>query len=484
VVQLPQRRRPREDDVADVAFGARPLAPRRPPTRTDSTATPRVTGLRGDNARVQRARINDSEGATSSTTTTTTYDPQRLWLTRLRTVRAADGAILQDLQFGRDHVGNVIEIDDGAQQTQGFDSAQVSPECTYAHDPLYRLSSATGREKKGLGQAGLLPVPVELLAHGGAANTVRRRTTQSGVDDAAGNLTETVHVAGGSVVWRRRAQAAAGNSQVLASSSGLTGEDIDDPTTWFSQYSHDRRGNMLVLPGEGAPNGMVATRDHRDHLESVAGNSTDSAQTTVDDGGQRIAKVVDKGQFRHTTLTICGLEHTTKHNMADSSPVLEEERGTLHIMDDHQRIALVETRTVTTTGTTTTVHGHAPAPMVRFQLGDQLASACVELDGSFGVLSYPALHPYGATAWRAEDGALEVSKRYRFTGMERDEETGLKVHGQRYTCPWLGRRDRPDPIGVKAIRTVSDLAGKPLMPTHNLRYHRLVRNYSSTILHA
>ncbi|MBL8618911.1 MAG: hypothetical protein JNM72_25090 [Deltaproteobacteria bacterium] len=274
MVQLPQRRRPREDDVTDVAFGACPLAPRRPPTRTDSTATPRVTGLRSDSARGHRARITDREGATSSTTTTSTYDPQRLWLTRLRTVRAADSATLQDLQYSRDHVGNVIEIDDEAEQTRWFDNAPVSPERPYTYDPLYRLSSATGRERVGLGQAGLLPLPVELLPHGGGANTVLRRTTQSDVDEAAGNLTETVHLVGCSVVWRRRAQVPAGNSQVWASSSGLTGEDIDDPTTWISQYSHDRRGNMLVLPGAGAPNGMVATRDHRDHLESVALNST------------------------------------------------------------------------------------------------------------------------------------------------------------------------------------------------------------------
>ncbi len=41
-----------------------------------------------------------------------------------------------------------------------------------------------------------------------------------------------------------------------------------------------------------------------------------------------------------------------------------------------------------------------------------------------------------------------MSKRYRFTGMERDEETGLQYHSQRYDCPWLGRWDRPDPIGL------------------------------------
>ncbi len=336
MVQHPQRGSPLDDDVADVAFGACPPAPRRPPTRTDSTATPLGAELRSDLARGQRARITDGDGATRSTPTTTTDHPQRLWLTRLRTARASDSAILQDLQYSRDHVGNVIEIDDDAQQTRRFDNAQVSPEGTYAHDPLYRLSLATGREKVGLGQAGLPPFPVQLLSHGDSANAVLRRTTQSDVDGAAGNLTETVHVAGGSVVWLRRAQVAAGNNQALASSSGLTGEDINDPTTWFSQYSHDRRGNMLGVPGEGAPNGMEVTRDHRDHLESVALNSTDSAQTTVDGAGQRIAKVVDKGQLRHTTLTLWGIEHTTKHNMAASPPELNEERGTLHVMDDQR----------------------------------------------------------------------------------------------------------------------------------------------------
>ncbi len=120
-------------------------------------------------------------------------------------------------------------------------------------------------------------------------------------------------------------------------------------------------------------------------------------------------------------------------------PALEEERGTLHVMDDQQRIALVETRTVRIPGTTTMVHRDAPAPLVRFQLGDQLGSACVELDGSFGVLSYEELHAYGSTACWAEVGALEVSKRYQFTGMGRDKETGLQVHSQRYDSPWLGR---------------------------------------------
>ncbi|MBL8615713.1 MAG: hypothetical protein JNM72_08920, partial [Deltaproteobacteria bacterium] len=55
--------------------------------RGATTATVFVSDIEY-NARGQRESITYGEGATSSTTTTYTYDPQRLWLTRLRTVRA------------------------------------------------------------------------------------------------------------------------------------------------------------------------------------------------------------------------------------------------------------------------------------------------------------------------------------------------------------------------------------------------------------
>jgi RHS repeat-associated protein len=39
-------------------------------------------------------------------------------------------------------------------------------------------------------------------------------------------------------------------------------------------------------------------------------------------------------------------------------------------------------------------------------------------------------------------------KRYRYTGKERDEETGLYYHGARYYAPWLGRWTAADPAGM------------------------------------
>src|SRR5690606_25975342 len=51
---------------------------------------------------------------------------------------------------------------------------------------------------------------------------------------------------------------------------------------------------------------------------------------------------------------------------------------------------------------------------------------------------------------RAVDASIDVSpKRYRYTGMERDDETGLGYHTARYYAPWLGRWTAADPIGLK-----------------------------------
>jgi RHS repeat-associated protein len=74
----------------------------------------------------------------------------------------------------------------------------------------------------------------------------------------------------------------------------------------------------------------------------------------------------------------------------------------------------------------------------------------MELDDSGAVISYEECHPYGSTAFHVGDGNAEVSaKRYRYTGKERDEETGLYYHGVRYYPPWLARWTSTDRLGLR-----------------------------------
>ena len=120
------------------------------------------------------------------------------------------------------------------------------------------------------------------------------------------------------------------------------------------------------------------------------------------------------------------------------------ERQMLHVMDDKRRVALVETKTVDSAAPLAT-----PVPQVRYQLESHLGSAAMELDEAGLVISYEEYHPYGTTSYHAVRSGVEVSaKRYRYTGKERDKETGLYYHGARYYAPWLGRWTSADPAGM------------------------------------
>jgi len=111
-------------------------------------------------------------------------------------------------------------------------------------------------------------------------------------------------------------------------------------------------------------------------------------------------------------------------------------------MDDKRRIAQVETRT----------QGDDPGPaqLIRYQFGNHLGSASLELDDQAQIISYEEYTPYGSTSYQAVRSQTETPKRYRYTGRERDEETGLSYHTARYYAPWLGRWISADPIGLQA----------------------------------
>ena len=66
-----------------------------------------------------------------------------------------------------------------------------------------------------------------------------------------------------------------------------------------------------------------------------------------------------------------------------------------------------------------------------------------------------------------------AAKRYRYTGKERDEETGLAYHGARYLAPWLGRWCSVDPVFDTGSRyrfsnnspvTITDQDGRAPVP--------------------
>ena len=87
-------------------------------------------------------------------------------------------------------------------------------------------------------------------------------------------------------------------------------------------------------------------------------------------------------------------------------------------------------------------HPSDPSPEVQFHLGDHLGSSSLVIDNAGNWINREEYTPYGETTF----GSF-AQKRYRFTGKERDEESGLYYHGARYYAPWLARWTSCDPAG-------------------------------------
>jgi len=180
------------------------------------------------------------------------------------------------------------------------------------------------------------------------------------------------------------------------------------------------------------------------------------AYYVYDAAGQRVRKVIEQdGKKQKERIYLGGFEVYREYN---GNSTITIERETLHIMDDKQRIAIVETRT----------QGDDPAPrqIIRYQFGNHLGSASLELDTGAQVISYEEYYPYGSTSYQAVRSQTETPKRYRYTGKERDEETGLYYHGARYYAPWLGRWTSTDPAGLlDGINVFSYVHNRPVMAT-------------------
>lgn len=80
------------------------------------------------------------------------------------------------------------------------------------------------------------------------------------------------------------------------------------------------------------------------------------------------------------------------------------------------------------------------------------------------MISYQEWRPFGASSYRAVNASIEVSpRRNRYTGQERDEETGLDLMGARYYAPWLGRWTASDPIGLgDGVNRYAYVSGNPI----------------------
>ena len=365
------------------------------------------------------------------------YDPKTFRLSHLWTTRASDSLLLQSLRYFYDPVGNIVELQDRAAWQPYFTTEpNVNADGKYEYDAVYRLVKAEGREHPGQQPNNADPELGNVLPHANDTQTLFRYS-ETYAYDKVGNIQSVTHAPIGTApptsTWTRKYKYATDSNQLLGTS--VPG---DPDGTFSASYGYDLHGSMTSMPHLS-----TIDWDHADRMQHADLGGGGHAYFTYDAAGQRVRKVWehhDQTELVEERIYLGGCEifRRRHHTVQDA---VEEERQTLHVMDDQRRVAMVETKTVDTTpGATVGV------PRWRFQLDNHLGSSCVEVDDEAAVISYEEYHPYGTTALRISDGSAEVSaKRYRYTGKEKDEETSLYYHGARYYAPWLGRWTAADP---------------------------------------
>jgi RHS repeat-associated protein len=399
------------------------------------------------NARGQRTLIRYGNGAS----TAYEHDPLTFRLTRLVTRRGS--LRLQDLRYTYDAVGNPSQVSDQAQQQSFFRNQVVRPSVRYVYDALYRLIEATGREHLGQGGAGkpqsvppgATDEPRAGLPQPGDGTAMARYTERYAYDEA-GNLLTVRHRSADPAYggWTRAYRYdEASLLEPGRPSNRLTGTGPARKPSQPQRFGYDEQGNIASMPEIPLMRWDYADRLHATARRIAPDGQSDPDEATYyvyDAAGQRTRKVTQHaaGAARKSERIYVGAFEVYREYDPDGAVTLERE--TLNVFDDRHRMALAETRTAGT--------DPGPAELIRYQMANHLDSSVLELDQDAQVISYEEYYPYGSTSYQAVRASVEVPKRYRYTGKERDTETGLYYHGARYYAPWLARWTSADPAGT------------------------------------
>jgi RHS repeat-associated protein len=369
------------------------------------------------NARGQRTLIAYGNGVM----TRYSYDPKTFRLMRLRTegytnpdtlIYHPTGNLLQDFAYKYDLAGNILAIHDRTPEC-GIPSQPDRMDRQFSYDPLYRLLEATGRECG--------TPPATPWDNGSRCTDINgtKGYRQNYEYDPVGNMTSLKHNGGPDGFTR--------NYVIVPDGNRIAEMRVGEAVC---AYTYDANGNLL------RENTMRNFEwDHSDQMRvyrtQIEGDEPSvHAHYLYDAGGQRVKKLVRKhGQYEATVYIDGMFEH---HNIVQGSTI--QENNTLHVMDDEKRIVLIRVGSP--------FPGDA-TPAVKYHRGDHLGSSNVVIDEDGNWINREEYTPYGETSF-----GCFAKKQYRFTGKERDEESGLYYHGARYYAPWLGRWMNTDPLGL------------------------------------
>lgn len=392
------------------------------------------------NAKGQRLLIAYSNGVmTRYSYSSVTFRPMRMRTEKYTnspgtSIYQPAGSLFQDLAYKYDLAGNIWSIEDRTPKSGVINNSEAfhvgDPILTkllasgdaflrhFEYDALYRLSSATGREYDTPRQ-----LPPWVGEPRGTDLTRTRKYTEIYRYDQVGNIIQFQQRSNGNTISR---------DYSLETNSNRLLKVIFGQTA--VAYAYDGKGSLTQ-----ETDSRHFEWDYADRMR-VFRTQTDSAEPSVhaqyfyDTEGQRVKKLVRKqgGQVEVTVYIDGFFEHQRIIRIGSV-----QENNTLQLMDNQNRIALVRVGAPFPDDST---------PAIKYQLGDHLGSSNLVIDDSANWVNREEFTPYGESSY----GSF-ARKRYRYTGKERDEESGLNYHGARFYSPYLGRWTSCDPI-----RTNSD----------------------------
>jgi RHS repeat-associated protein len=368
------------------------------------------------NARGQRVLVLAGNGML----TRYAHDPITFLLARSRTEQVTvagpldwriGGAVHQDHGYAHDLVGNITTLRDRTPGCGIPPGPADALDRTFTHDPLYRLVSATGRECAATpGQDPWIDIPRCTDA------TKTAQYAEAYAYDDVGNTLSLTHTGAATRVYTLTP----GGNRLASMTWGKT----------TYGYTYDACGNQLTETAS-----RHFTWDHADRLTAFANSVNLTNVYRCDAGGARVIKL-RRNQGGGTALTIYigdlfeRLIITTPGGKAATC-------DTLHVMDEVHRIARVRA-------------GAAPpgdrTPPVVYYVADHLESVAVTVDATGAFVDREEYTPYGETSFGGY-----ATKRYRYTGKERDEDSGLYYCGARYYAPWLTRWISTDPAHAEHV---------------------------------
>jgi insecticidal toxin complex protein TccC len=364
----------------------------------------------------RRVRERAGNGAVSECS----YDAPTGRLARRFTYRNAVPAVLQDVRYHYDPVGNPIQREDVAKPAAYHANQRVSPVCSYVYDSLYQLIEASGRE------CATSVVPgAGVAAHVDDATRLTKYTRRY-EHDAAGNLLRVRHrSARSSASFTQEWMVAPDSNRALL----LHSDDAAGP----AEGAFDAAGNLQKLYS-GQRLSWNSRNQLRELTPVVRGAGEDDREEYVYDGGGRRLRKVRQWQART-------LQHREEVRYLPGLELREDtasgERVQVILADGLSPVRILHW--------VSEVPAEFSQDQCRYGVADELGSVSLELDADARTLGYEEYYPYGGSAvWTP---ASELDAKYkvvRYSGKERDA-SGLYYYGFRYYAPGLARWLNPDP---------------------------------------